>query len=302
MEEYLFEPELHQTTSTPPPPDDPQPQIYSPRRRATVEDYESDDESNTGAEGPDDGDEELEDECYSDPGEDEYDELEELNGLPAEATINEDFERELAEFGTLPACSLIPALNVFAAEELTEDDLAILRAFSLKTSSHMTDTTFSKLAFAFPDSKISTLKVTKARVEFLSTFRPVPYDCCPNSCCCYVGPHADKNKCPYCDEPRFKADGRPRKRFTYIPIIPRLVAFFKNAEMVEKMKYRAQFKHDPKVTKDVFDGKNYRKLQQSYVTINDKRQSYKFFSDPRDIALGASTDGFAPFKRRNKTC
>jgi hypothetical protein len=52
----------------------------------------------------------------------------------------------------------------------------------------------------------------------------------------------------------------------------------------------------------VFDGTNYRKLQQSYVMINGKRQSYKFFSDPRDIALGASTDGFAPFKRRNKTC
>ena len=26
-----------------------------------------------------------------------------------------------------------------------------------------------------------------------------------------------------------------------------------------------------------------------------------FFSDPRDIALGFSTDGFGPFKKRNKT-
>ena len=26
-----------------------------------------------------------------------------------------------------------------------------------------------------------------------------------------------------------------------------------------------------------------------------------FFSDPRDIALGLSTDGFGPFKKRNKT-
>ncbi|KAF8154332.1 hypothetical protein K438DRAFT_2077030 [Mycena galopus ATCC 62051] len=141
-------------------------------------------------------------------GEEEYDEYEWLYGLPAGDIIDEDMERELAEF----------------AEELSDDDLAILRAFALKTEDNLTNATFDKLPFTFPDSYIPTLKVTKARIEFLAAFKPIPYDCCPNSCCCYVGPHAEENKCPYCNEPRFKSNGKARKTFTYVPLIPRLVA------------------------------------------------------------------------------
>jgi hypothetical protein len=54
--------------------------------------------------------------------------------------------------------------------------------------------------------------------------------------------------------------------------------------------------------KDVFDSKNYSTLRERFVTVNGVRMPYKFFSDLRDIALGLSTDGFSPFKRRKKTC
>ena len=37
------------------------------------------------------------------------------------------------------------------------------------------------------------------------------------------------------------------------------------------------------------------------MTIGDEELPMWFFSDPRDVALGFSTDGFGPFKRRNKT-
>jgi hypothetical protein len=37
------------------------------------------------------------------------------------------------------------------------------------------------------------------------------------------------------------------------------------------------------------------------VIIDDKEVSHEYFSSPRDIALGLSTDGFAPFKRRKST-
>ena len=37
------------------------------------------------------------------------------------------------------------------------------------------------------------------------------------------------------------------------------------------------------------------------VTIADEEISMWFFSDPRDIALDLSTDGFGPFKWHNKT-
>ena len=51
---------------------------------------------------------------------------------------------------------------------------------------------------------------------------------------------------------------------------------------------------------DVFDGENYRRLQDSPITVHgeelrgdsDKPLGTKYFEDPRDVALGLSTDGF----------
>ncbi|KAJ6592450.1 hypothetical protein B0H19DRAFT_902359, partial [Mycena capillaripes] len=188
-------------------------------------------------------------------------------------------------------------------KELSEDDMAILRAFALKTEDHLTNATFEKLPYAFPNTYIPTLKVTKARMEFLAAFKPVPYDCCPNSCCCYVGPHAEDTICPYCETPWYKSNGKPRKTFTYVPLIPRLVSYFKNTKVVEEMSYRGAYKpHLDGAMEDVFDSKNYRILRERFVTVNGTKMPYKFFCDLCDIALGLSTDGFAPFKRRKKTC
>ena len=52
---------------------------------------------------------------------------------------------------------------------------------------------------------------------------------------------------------------------------------------------------------DILDGAHYRSLLKTLVTIGDKELPMWFFSDPRDIALGLSTDGFGPFKKHNKT-
>jgi hypothetical protein len=102
-------------------------------------------------------------------------------------------------------------------------------------------------------------------------------------------------------EPRRRANGKPRKKFTYIPITPRLVAFAANRDLAEKHQYRANHKHTPGTTTDVFDGEHYRSLLGEFVEINGKKCDHKYFSDPHDVALGASWDGFAPFKRRKKT-
>jgi len=68
------------------------------------------------------------------------------------------------------------------------------------------------------------------------------------------------------------------------------------------MQYRAQEHHHvPKKTTDVFDSTHYRDLLHSKVTVDGKEIPYNFFSDSRDIALGLSTDGFAPFKKRKQT-
>ncbi|KAF8344424.1 hypothetical protein F5887DRAFT_860621, partial [Amanita rubescens] len=186
--------------------------------------------------------------------------------------------------------------------ELTDEELALLRHFALKIDTHMTDKGYGKLKYAFPESPVVSLKKAKGRVEFLSAFKPVRYDCCVSSCCCFVGPHAKLSNCPYCDQPRFDNKGKTRKSFTYIPLIPRLVAYFRNKDFAQKPQYRSQFQHEAGTVKDIMDSTNYLRLRETYVTVDGRVQPYKYFQDPRDIALGVSTDGFGPFKRRKSTC
>ena len=73
--------------------------------------------------------------------------------------------------------------------------------------------------------------------------------------------------------------------------------------MADAMRYRhkEQEKHTPGVIHDVMDSENYRTLLGRHVTVDGKQLSHKFFEDERDVALGLSTDGFAPFKRWTKT-
>ena len=187
-------------------------------------------------------------------------------------------------------------------KELTEEDLAFLRAFTFKTEENLSDSSFECLRQTFPELKLESFKITKSRAQFLATFKPVPYDCCINSCCCFVGPRKDDRECSHCNEPRFNAQEKPRKRFTYIPLIPRLISYFKNSALAKRMGYRHLFQSNPNHTTDVFDSSNYKTLRKSHVTIGGEKQNYKYFEDPRDIVLGLSTDGFAPFKRRKHTC
>lgn len=68
------------------------------------------------------------------------------------------------------------------------------------------------------------------------------------------------------------------------------------------MMYRRDYHHNPDSNCDVFDGWVYRQLLDKYVALDGKELRHRYFSDPRDIALGFSTDGFCPFRRRKSTC
>lgn len=63
------------------------------------------------------------------------------------------------------------------------------------------------------------------------------------------------------------------------------------------MQYRGQFVSDPEIITDIFDSSLYIEQLKEYVTVDGKRLQHKFFQDLREIALGLSTDGFAPFRR-----
>ena len=52
---------------------------------------------------------------------------------------------------------------------------------------------------------------------------------------------------------------------------------------------------------DIWDGSVYKELKEQYISINGKRLNTKYFSDSHDLALGLSTDGFAPWRKRKYT-
>lgn len=190
----------------------------------------------------------------------------------------------------------------FAEEDLTEGDMAFLRHFALKVDSHMTRATFEKLQYTFPEATIASLKATQARAAFLAAYKPAVYHCCKDLCCTFVGPHADLTECPYCKQPRFDAQGKPHKQYTYSPITPQLITLFRNQDYWDKMQYRANHQHDPDTMTDVFDSADYLHLKTEHPVVDNRKQPHKFFADDHDITLGLSTDGFAPFKRRKQTC
>jgi hypothetical protein len=184
-------------------------------------------------------------------------------------------------------------------------DRAICRAFAYKVKTHTSDQDFQYIPFAFTSEPLlPSLSKIHSRIGFLSGYKPELYDCCPSSCCCYLGPYAELTACPFCKENRYQRDGKPRKRFTYIPIIPRLIAFARNKEYSTKMQYRHQYcstEARDSISADIFDGTQYKKLCETHITVDTKTLPHKYFSDSRDIALGLSTDGFAPFNKRKKT-
>ncbi|KDQ52462.1 hypothetical protein JAAARDRAFT_138914, partial [Jaapia argillacea MUCL 33604] len=197
---------------------------------------------------------------------------------------------------------VLPLADNFVGENLSESDLAMMRVFALKVSSNLTTKDFNKLPYVFPSEPLPSLEEVYSRAAFLSGVKPVKYDCCVNSCICFVGPHAELVECPHCSEPRLNANEKPRNTFSYIPPAPRLAAMHANLSSAKRLAYRAkEHVHTPGVVRDVFDSHHFRSLKGKKVQVGDKELPYTYFEDDRDIALGLSTDGFAPFKRRKKT-
>lgn len=178
-----------------------------------------------------------------------------------------------------------------------------IRAHNFKVDVNLGARSYMKLTRAFPElSDLLSLQRLQTRIAFLSGIKPVCYHCCVSSCCCFTRSYATLEECPFCHESRFDSNHQPRNTFAYLPLAPRLVNMFLNKQQVRHMEYRSTYKHRNGPAEDVFDGMHYLRLLHTRVTINGKTLPHQFFSQPTDIAIGLSTDGFCPFKRRKQTC
>lgn len=186
---------------------------------------------------------------------------------------------------------------------MSDDDARSIRAHNFKVDVNLGARSYTKLARAFPElTDLLSLQRLQTRIAFLSGIKPVSYHCCVNSCCCFTRNYALLNECPFCHEARYDSHSRPRNTFEYLPLTARLSNMFLNKNQVRQMDYRSMYEHHNGPAEDVFDGQHYLRLLRTNVTIGDETLPYRFFSQPTDIAIGLSTDGFCPFKRRKQTC
>ncbi len=96
------------------------------------------------------------------------------------------------------------------------------------------------------------------RMASLSEIESVWYDCCVKSCMAFTGKYKDLDQCIHCPELRYDSEGKPRRRFGYLPLIPRLKGFFQSKQMPALMLYHHDHIH-PKdgAISDIFDGEGY---------------------------------------------
>lgn len=228
------------------------------------------------------------------------------HGLSAEDRLGVAFDRETAaarNTGELDGLTSVHVTYLVTSASLSPSDHKNIRGFNFKVKTDLGDTAYGYLPQAFPElSDLESIYRLQRRMTFLSGLTPERYDCCRNSCICYTGRHDSLRNCPFCDLPRFDSSGRPFPFFQYLPLIPRLRAIFENRKESEEMDYRSKYKHVPGMSSDVFDGKHYRRLKKTRVVINQEVLPQRFFEGETDVAMGLSTDGFGPFKKRKQTC
>ncbi|EUC56281.1 transposase family Tnp2 protein [Rhizoctonia solani AG-3 Rhs1AP] len=183
---------------------------------------------------------------------------------------------------------------------ITTRDRTILQFLATRLRTHFSRQTYDDLRHgACAELNIPSEFVAWRRLRILSNLESHAYDCCINSCVCFVGRYRNLTSCPYCKEGRLNSNGYPRRRFRYSPLIPQLRALFQDPDMAKNLGYRAlcDMIRENGVIQDVFDAKHYLTLRE---TLLDPAGDYCFFDDPRDIALGVSTDGVTLFKRRRR--
>ncbi|KAK1613543.1 hypothetical protein QYE76_019060 [Lolium multiflorum] len=124
------------------------------------------------------------------------------------------------------------------------------------------------------------------------------YHACISDCVIYQNEHANLDTCPQCGESRYKRGTRksPRKVVWYFPLTPRLQRYFVDPKEAKLMRWHAERKEA--VMRDVERVENpvltHPSDASQWKTLDDEYYE-EFGKEPRNIRLGASTDGLNPF-------
>ncbi|KAG9074274.1 hypothetical protein FS749_014183 [Ceratobasidium sp. UAMH 11750] len=121
---------------------------------------------------------------------------------------------------------------------LSKRDRNTLRMLAARLRTHFSRDTWDELRRGVCESlDIPSEFIAWRRLRLLAELESSAYDCCVNSCCCFLGKYQDLDKCPFCHEARYNARGNARRLYRYTPLIPQLRALFQDKEMARKLGY-----------------------------------------------------------------
>lgn len=117
------------------------------------------------------------------------------------------------------------------------------------------------------------------------------YHCCINDCVIFRGVNKDDTHCPKCNEARYvQGKDIPRKRFKYLPLMPRLQRLFSIACISQLLQNHSLTTNEVLPTKvsDIHQTETWRKWYSP---------EGPFAGDARGISLAICADGTAPFSK-----
>ncbi|KAG9018790.1 hypothetical protein FRB90_009638 [Tulasnella sp. 427] len=183
-----------------------------------------------------------------------------------------------------------------------------VKAFKLQMETNLGANGYQKFRNTFETLELPALSTLRQEMAYLCGLEPQLFDCCKNSCMCFVGPYASLQACTYCSQNRFQPDGQPFNQFHYVPIIPQCVSLYSGKISANAMRYRSQHEFDNLLDldnsgsiTDIYDSILYRELRESNITVNGHELPRRYLDSPRDVLLTGLTDGFQLFRRGKHT-
>jgi hypothetical protein len=124
---------------------------------------------------------------------------------------------------------------------------------------------------------------------------------CPRGCCLFKGDLEDSEKCPVCDQERYRMSGRsrvPNLILRHFPLIPQLQRMFGSKKLSKLNVWHHFHKSEDGKMRHTADSPQWKFVHEE---LEPEAGDAMFGKDPRDIHLGLAVDGMNPYAEKRST-
>ncbi|XP_071714749.1 uncharacterized protein [Rutidosis leptorrhynchoides] len=219
----------------------------------------------------------------------------EITNAPSDTDALSDKD-ELDELAILEQTELYPGCDSMSSFNF------LANLMHVKVANKWSNTSFDQL-LALLNSAFPHAKIPSSHYESKKTMRKIglgyeSIHVCKNDCCLFWKENENKDRCPVCNESRWKdknTNGRKvaHKVLRYFPLTPRLKRLYSSRHTAKDMTWHATGKctENGKMRHPV-DGTTWKDFDTRYPD---------FAREPRNVRLGLSADGFNPFGNTNSS-